>query len=121
MNGYPKLFRSIPFLPALGKHYREIRNIRNQAKGKWHDLFRKGTLCITGFWYYTERAKIDGFPYCNTLLSGTGNQYPYPHSKFLAGEDSYALLTFDRGARTMTVKIKGLDGDVLERKEFEKR
>ncbi|QDS88750.1 hypothetical protein EC9_29440 [Rosistilla ulvae] len=215
IDTYPKLFRSIPFLPALGNHDREIRtrgskppaepvcdveatafcrffelpgnewkwhfdvpqfgvrfvaldfnhisdfgttwqtcqafgedseqfrwyerlmekpnpfvvtlynernaSIRNQAKGKWHDIFRKGTLCITGFGYYAERAKVDGFPYYNTSLSGTGNQYPYPHSKLLAGEDSYVLLTFDREAGTMTVEIKGLDGDVLDRKEFEKR
>lgn len=212
MDSYPKLFRSIPFMPALGNHDREIRprgskppaepvydikaaafrrffelpgdewkwhfdvpefgvrfvaldfnhisdfgttwqtchafgedseqlrwyesllekpqpfvvtlynernaSIRNQAKGKWHELFRKGTLCITGFGYFAERAEVDGFPYYNASLSGTGNKYPDPHSKFLVGEDSYILLTFDREAGTMTVEIKSLDGKVLDRKLY---
>lgn len=108
-----------PFVVTL---YNERNaSIRNQAKGKWHDLFRKGTACITGFGYFAERAEVEGFSYYNTSLSGTGNKYPDPHSKFLAGEDSYILLTFDRKAGTMTVEVKSLNGKVLDRKEFERR
>lgn len=41
-----------------------------------------------------------------------------PHSKFLAGEDSYVLLTFDREAEKLTVEMKNLDGKVLDRQEY---
>lgn len=94
-------------------------NIRNKADGKWHDLFRRGTCCITGFGYFAERAEVDGLAYYNTALNGRGNQYPDPKSKFLAGEDSYVLLTIERGGK-MTVEIKSLKNTVLDRREFER-
>jgi len=176
IDAYPQLFRSIPFMPALGNHDREIRprgdrppddsvydveatafrrffelpgdvwkwqfkwykklvvqppgfvvtlynernaSVRNQAQQQWHYLFRKGTCCITGFGYFAERADVDGFPYYNTALSGKGTRYPDPHSRFLAGEDSYILLTLKRGG-PMTVEIKSLKGTVLDRREFER-
>lgn len=95
-------------------------SIRNKASGKWHDLFRRGTCCITGFGYFAERAEVDGFPYYNAALNGRGNQYPDPQSKFLAGEDSYVLLTVKRGGR-MTVEIKSLKNTVLDRQDFQQR
>jgi len=93
-------------------------SMRAQERGAWHDMFRKGTIAITGFGYYAERAEIDGFTYYNTSLSGKGNQYPDPKSKFLKGEDSYMLLTFKKNSSKVLVEIKGLDGSVLDRKEF---
>lgn len=107
-----------PFVVTL--YNEKSSSIRNRAKGRWHDLFRKGTLCITGFGYFAERAEVDGFRYYNTSLSGTGTKYPDPNSKFLASENSYLLLTFDREEGTMTVEIKRLDGQVLDRQEYEK-
>lgn len=92
-------------------------SIRNQAKKQWHNLFSQGTCCITGFGYFAERAEVDGFPYYNTSLNGRGNQYPDPHSKYLAGEDSYILLTVKRGG-PMTVEIKSLKHTVLDRREY---
>ena len=50
-------------------------------------LCSPASACITGFGYFAERAEVDGVPYYNTSLSGTGNQYPDPHSQFLAGEN----------------------------------
>jgi hypothetical protein len=50
-------------------------------------------------------------------LSGKGNQYSDPKSEFLAGEDSYILLTVERGGK-MAVEIKSLEGKVLDRKEY---
>jgi hypothetical protein len=50
----------------------------------------------------------------------SGNQYPDLHSKFLAGEDSYVLLTGKRNG-PMTVEIKNLGGKVLDRRECERR
>jgi hypothetical protein len=96
-------------------------SVRSQAGGKWHGLFRRGTLCVTGFGHFAERAEVDGVAYFNTSLSGKGNQYPDPRSKFLAGEDNYLLLTCDRRAGTLTAEIKSLDGAVLDRTVHHRR
>ncbi|QDS90919.1 hypothetical protein EC9_51370 [Rosistilla ulvae] len=95
-------------------------SIRNQANKQWHDLFRRGTCCVTGYGYFAERAEVDGFPYYNSSLSGSGAQYRDPHSKFLAGEDSYLLLTLQRGGE-MAVKIKSLSGDELDHQSYKQR
>ncbi|MEX1026975.1 MAG: hypothetical protein WD049_03055, partial [Candidatus Paceibacterota bacterium] len=92
-----------------------------QEGGAWHDMFRKGTIAVTGFGYYAERAEVDGFTYYNTSLSGKGDQYPDPKSQFLKGEDSYILLTVTKNPPKMIVEIKGLDGSVLDRREYSGR
>ena len=93
-------------------------SIRGREKGAWHSMFRKGTIAITGFGYYAERAEVDGFTYYNTSLNGRGNQYPDPQSKFLKGADSYILLKLSKNPAKMVVEIKGLDGTVLDRKVY---
>ncbi len=93
-------------------------SMRAQEKGAWHSLFRKGTIAITGFGYYAERAEVDDFTYYNTSLSGKGNQYPDPKSAFLKGADSYILLALTKDPAKMVVEIKGLDGTVLDRKVY---
>lgn len=93
--------------------------IRAQAGGDWHKMFNRGTLAITGFGYFAERAEVDGVTYYNTSLSGRGDNYPDPKSKFLAGEDNYILMTFSTAPRQMTVELKGLDGKVLDRKTLD--
>ncbi len=95
-------------------------SVRNQAQKQWHELFQRGTCCITGYGYFSERADVDEVSYYNTSLSGKGNQYPDPNSKFLADEDSYILLTVKRGG-AMTVEIKSLNNTVLDRQNFERR
>ncbi len=95
-------------------------SIRNQAGQRWHDLFRKGTCCISGFGYFAERAEVDGFPYYNTSLSGKGTRYPDPQSRFLASEDSYLLLTVKRGG-PLTVESKSLRNMVMDRQEYSVR
>lgn len=92
-------------------------SIRTKEDGAWHQMFRKGTIAITGFGYYAERAEVDGLTYYNTSLSGKGDQYPDPKSQFIKGEDSYILLTFTRNPMRLVVEMKGLDGNVLDRKE----
>ena len=94
-------------------------SMRAQARGAWHDMFRKGTIAITGFGHYAERAEVDGLPYYNTSLSGKGTHYPDPKSAFLKGEDSYILLTLTKNPAKMVVEIKGLGGTVLDRKIFQ--
>ena len=116
---YKKLMEKPPgFVVTL---YNERNaSVRNQAKKQWHDLFQRGTCCITGFGYFAERAEVDGFPYFNTSLSGKGDKYPDSQSKFLASEDSYILLTVKRDG-PMTVEIKSLKNTVLDRQEYERR
>jgi hypothetical protein len=93
-------------------------NMRAQEGGAWHQMFRRGTIAITGFGYYAERAEVDGFPYYNTSLGGKGDRYPDPQSKFFESADNYILLTFTRSPRTMTVALKGLDGTTLDQKVY---
>jgi hypothetical protein len=94
--------------------------MRSQEKGAWHQMFRRGSLVISGFGYFAERAVADGLTYLNTSL-GKGTPYPDPNSKFLANEGSYVLLTFEKGKPTATAELKSLDGKVLDRTEIAKR
>ncbi|MCA9118369.1 MAG: metallophosphoesterase, partial [Planctomycetaceae bacterium] len=116
---YRKLMEQPPGLVVTLYNERNA-SVRNQASKQWHDLFRRGTCCITGYGYFAERAEVDGLTYYNTSLSGKGNQYPDPHSKLLAGEDSYVLLTVTRGG-PMIVEIRSLKNTVLDRREFQRR
>jgi hypothetical protein len=89
--------------------------VRSLEKGAWGRLIQRGTVAITGFGYFAEKAVADGFPYYNTSLSGAGDKYPDPKSVLLKGEDSYVLLTLD--GKTMRVELKSLAGEVLDRTE----
>jgi hypothetical protein len=115
---YEKLMADRPpgFIVTL--YNEKNSSIRNQAKGGWHELFRKGTACITGFGHFAERAEVDGLLYFNTSLNGKGDKYPDPKSKALFSENNYVLLTFKREPRTMTVELKSLDGTVIDRREL---
>ena len=96
-------------------------SMRSQVGGAWGELFRKGSAVVTGFGYFAERAEVDGFPYFNTALKGTGDRYPDPKSAFLASEDNYLLITLRRGAPHMTLELKSLKGAVLDRRVIAKR
>lgn len=92
------------------------------TKGLWHGQFRKGSALITGFGYFAERAELDGgLPYFNTCLKGDGDVYKDARNSFLAREDNYLLLTFERGADTMTVQFKNLHGQVMDTRVIAKR
>ena len=108
-----------PFVVTL---YNE-RNaaIRNRAGGMWHNLFSRGSIAISGFGYYAERAEVNRFPYYNVSLSGRGDRYPDPHSTFIASKDNYILLTFTRQPPRMAVELKTLSGSVLHREEIRPR
>ncbi len=92
--------------------------MRSQEQGAWHQMFRRGTVVISGFGYFAERAESDGCVYYNTSLSGKGARYPDPKSQFLQSEHNYVLLTFARATRRMTVELKNLDGKVLDMKVY---
>ncbi len=90
--------------------------MRSQEGMAWHELFRKGTIAVTGFGYFAERAEVDGFPYYNTSLGGKGAKYADPKSKFFASEDNYLLLSV--GKDKLRVEIKNLDGNALDQKDY---
>jgi len=115
---YDKLM-SGPRPPLVVTLYNEWNNsVRAKVGGSWGKMLSRGSITITGFGYYAERAEVDGFTYYNTSLSGKGDRYPDRYSKFLQSEDSYILLTFTKKPVKMTVEIKGLDGKVLDRREY---
>lgn len=105
-----------PFVVTL---YNEKNStVRQLERGAWGDMIRQGTLAVTGFGYFAERAEVEGFQYYNTSLSGRGDRYPDPRSKFLKSADSYLLLTIRRTPPRMTAELKSLDGTVLDRQEY---
>lgn len=106
----------------VGTLYNEQNaSMRNKEGRRWHQMFRRGTICITGFGYFAERAVFEGHPYFNTSVSGRGDRYPDPNSKFLTSQDNYVLLTFPREPSEMIVDLKTLDGTVLDRTRYSGR
>ena len=88
---------------------------RNLEKGAWHEMFSRGTLFITGYGYYAERAvEKNGFPYYNTCVAKPGDVYRDPKAVVCERVSSYMLLTFDRAKGQMTVDLKRLDGSVID-------
>ncbi len=87
---------------------------RGMENGEWGKLIAKGSVAVTGFGYFAERAEVDGFPYYNTAVKGTGDKYPDPKSAFFASEDNFVLLRFPRDRSKLTVEIRSLNGAVLD-------
>lgn len=89
--------------------------MRSLAGGIWQPLLQKNTLCIAGFGHFAEMAEVDGVPYFNTSLVGTGDRYRDPRSRFLASEDNYLLLILDRtqSPPALSMHIKNLQGKTL--------
>jgi len=115
---YEKLMHG-PNPPLVVTLYNERNaSVRAQVGDSWGTMLRRGTIAITGFGYFAERAELDGFTCYNTSLSGQGDQYPDPKSQFLAGENSYVLLSLTKNPLKMVVELKGLEGQVLDRREF---
>ncbi len=111
---YRKLMARTDRRYVVTVHNEMNRTMRGHAGGIWKPLFEKGTMAITGFGYFAERAEVDGFPYFNTAL-GAGMRYADPKAKFSATTPSYILLTFRKGAPSVTVEIKNVQGMVLDK------
>ena len=95
--------------------------VRGLAGGAWRRALVKGTLAVSGFGYFAERAEPGGFPCYTTSLGGRGAKYPDPESAFFASEDNYLLLTFRRGASELVAELKALDGRSLDRRAWRGR
>lgn len=92
---------------------------RNLEQGAWHAMFSRGTVFITGFGYYAERAvESNGFPYYNTCVAKSGDVYRDPKAVVCEPVASYMLLTFDRAAGRMTAELKRLDGSVIDSQAY---
>jgi cytochrome c peroxidase len=95
-------------------------SVRAQADGEWGRMIERGTAAITGFGYFAERAEVDGFPYFNTAL-GKGAKYRDPDSKFFAPVANYLLLTIGRDSDSMSIEVKDLKGQTLDRSQWKRR
>jgi len=93
-------------------------NVRRQENNSWQAMLEKGTICISGFGYFAEKAVRNGFPYYNISLSGTGDVYPDSNSIKLWREDNYILITVHTKPSKMVVELKNLSGKTLDRTEF---
>jgi hypothetical protein len=108
-----------PFLITL---YNERNSaVRGLEGGEWGRMIAQGSLAITGFGYFAERAEVEGFSYYNTSVGGTGAPYRDAKSAFFKSEDNFLLLTFRRQLRELRVELKNFAGEVLETKTFTPR
>lgn len=108
-----------PFVVTL--YNEQNSRVRGLESGEWGRMIGQGSLAITGFGYFGERAEADGFSYYNTSVSGTGSRYADPKSVVLKGEDNFLLLTLRREPAILRVEMKNLNGETLDRKEFSPR
>ena len=84
-------------------------------------MIGRGSLAITGFGYFAERAEVEGVPFYNTSISGTGAPYKDPKSEFFKSEDNFLLLTFRKLPAELRIEVKNLQGDTLDSKTFGSR
>jgi len=100
----------------------EKSSCRALEQGAWHAMISRGTLCVTGFGYFAERAvESDGFPYYNTCAAKPGDVYRDVKAAVCERVSSYMLFTFDRAAGRMTAELKRLDGSVIDRQTYPRR
>lgn len=100
----------------------EKSSCRSLEQGAWHELFSRGTILITGFGYYAERAvESNGFPYYNTCAAKPGDVYRDVKAVVCESVSSYMLLTFDTAKGLMTVELKRLDGSVIDSQTYGRR
>lgn len=105
--------------PFVVTFYNERNStVRGLEGGEWGKMIAQGSLAITGFGYFGERAEVDGFSYYNTSVGGTGAPYRDAKSVFFKNEDNYMLLTFRRPSNELRAELKNLQGEVLESKTF---
>jgi hypothetical protein len=105
--------------PFVVTFYNERNSqVRGLEQGEWGRMIERGTMAVTGFGYFGERAEVDGFTYYNTSVSGIGTRYPDPKSVVCKSEDNYLLITIRRTPVVLTTELKNLSGVVLDRKEL---
>lgn len=88
--------------------------VRNLEKGEWGRLIAGGSMAVTGFGYFGERAEVDNVPFYNTSVSGTGAKYPDPKSAKFESQDNFLLLRFAKDRGPLIVEMRNLQGEVLD-------
>ena len=95
--------------------------VRRQNNGAWGELIRQGTMAITGFGLFAERAEVEGFPFFNTALKAGDIYADGENSQFSESVANYILLTIPREGTTATVAIKSLEGTTLDESTWKAR
>jgi hypothetical protein len=93
-------------------------SVRRQEDSSWQKMLENGTVCISGFGYFAEKAVRGDFVYYNTSLSGTGDKYPDPNSVLLLSEHNYILMTLEAKPSRMVVEMKDLTGKTLDKSVY---
>ena len=100
----------------------ERSSCRALEKGAWGRMFERGTLAITGFGYFAERAvETNGFSYYNTCVAKPGDTYRDAKSAVFESCANYMLLTFGGEKDGLTVELKRMDGTVIDRQSYARR
>lgn len=108
-----------PFVVTL--YNEQNSRVRGLEGGAWGRMIADGTIAITGFGYFAERAEVGDFTYYNTSVSGTGARYADPKSAVLKSEDNFLLLTVRREPRELRAQLKDFAGGTLDDKAFAPR
>jgi hypothetical protein len=108
-----------PFLIPIDNE--KNSTVRGLEGGAWAKALAHASAVISGFGYFGERAEVDGLPYYNTSVNGTGTPYPDPKSQVLKSADNFVLMTFHSDPKTLRIELRGLDGAVLDSKDFAPR
>lgn len=95
--------------------------VRNLEKGEWGRMIGNGSLAVTGFGYFGERAEVEGMPFYNTSVSGTGSKYPDPKSAKFESQDNFLLLRFAKDRGPMVVEMRNLQNEVLDSRKVNPR
>ena len=89
--------------------------VRALEGGEWGRMLAQGSLAVSGFGYFAERAEVDGLTFYNTSLNGTGDRYPDPQNAFIRSSDNYLLLTFEKGGTAFAAELRDLEERTLDR------
>lgn len=97
---------------AIALFNEKASTVRGLARKRWGDVLSRVPLAVTGFGHFAEHAESGGTAYVNTSLSGRGDRYPDPTSRWMASADNYLLLTVP-SAGPMRVAVKSVSGETL--------
>ena len=108
-----------PFLVTL--YNEQNARVRGLEGGEWGRMLLRGSLAITGYGYFAERAQVGPVAFYNTSVNGQETPYPDPKSELLRREDSFVLLTFRKSPERLRVQLKNLSGATLDEQYFSPR
>lgn len=88
------------------------------AGGEWMKLIRQGSVAVSGFGLFAERADFEGLPCFNTALK-TGEIYSNgARTRFYQKTPSYLLFSIPKSGGPMVADFKSLDGKRMNQSEW---